>query len=79
MTPDEVPEPLVRMARKAARNAPCHFSPEEMRHALAAVIPEIQAQAMEDLAKRVRSGWASMPITWVGALDDEAIRLRGQS
>lgn len=39
---------------------------------------EVRAQAMEDMAKRVRADWAKHGerCPWVGALDDEAERIR---
>jgi hypothetical protein len=48
------------------------------RNILAAVLPEIQAQAFDDFAARVRAQWAKdgERCPWVGALDDEAARLR---
>lgn len=48
------------------------------RYHLAAVLPEIQARAMDDLAVIVRETWAKygLPCPWVGALDDHAARLR---
>lgn len=51
------------------------------RSALAAVLPEIQAQAMDDLAALVRETWApyGVPCPWVGALDDHAARLRAEA
>jgi hypothetical protein len=45
---------------------------------LAAVLPDIQAAAFDDFAARVRAQWAKdgERCPWVGALDDEAARLR---
>lgn len=39
---------------------------------------EVRAQAMEDMAERVRAEWAAngARCPWVGALDDEAERIR---
>ncbi len=48
------------------------------RTVLAAVLPDIQAAAFDDFAARVRAQWAKdgERCPWVGALDDEAARLR---
>jgi hypothetical protein len=51
---------------------------DDAHRVLAAVLPLAQAAAFEDFAARVRARWAKdgERCPWVGALDDEAARLR---
>lgn len=92
MNPEDVPAELVEKAYRA-RTAAQHGRPlddavwsairsriEEawIASALAAVMPDIQAQAFEAAAVRVRADFAAHgeQCPWVGFLDDEAARLR---
>lgn len=86
MHPGEVPVELVQEAAERVRRVQKvpFVGPKQLsiaRAVIAAVAPEIQAQAFEAAAVRVRANFAAHGehCPWVGFLDDEAARLRASA
>lgn len=81
MNPEDVPDQMVVTARDAANQAPQKRDgkPTRMRHALAAVWPEIEKRVREQVAAEIEAERSGGTEHWHIAMDHAARIARGEA